>query len=121
VVKQSTCELQATLPTKNTNNSDIDDLKEARFYVGTSPTSMPTSPSGVVQVPAPKPSAGQVVKWSCAYLPAGQYYFDVRVADTTGNASAIGQCAGGGAAPCPFVSTDDVPPAAATGLQAVGP
>ena len=116
VVKQSTCTVTWDAPQTSADASNLTDLAAYGVYVAATPAALAAMGFlGAIAVPAPAtdPPAGASATWSCKALAPGQYYVQVDAVDTLGNRS-------GRSAVVPFVSQDDVPPQAPSGLR-VGP
>ena len=112
IVKQSVCTATWDAPQTSADGTPLTDLKEYGVYVASVAVN-PTAPIAVVSAPAGDPPAAAIVTWPCKSLVPGQYYVQVDAVDTAGNRS--------GRSPLvPFVSQDDVPPQAPSGLR-VGP
>jgi len=116
VVKQSTCSLGWTAPQTNADATNLADLAAYGVYVAATPSALAalTAPVAVVPAPALDPPAGASGIWPCKSLAPGQYYVQLDAVDTAGNRSVR-------SAVVPFVSADDVAPAAPTGLSVTGP
>lgn len=84
------CEIDWDVPTTNTDNSPLTDLKEFRIYIGATKGAFTGAPFAVVPAAVPNPGPGLVGVWDCraAGLPSGQKYLTVRAADLVGNESA---------------------------------